>query len=117
MGMLKRNSKRVVGTLLLLLFAGYWASVSLFPHTHVIDGQKIVHSHPYSEAPDTGSHSHSSSQLQAIAHLSVFLALAATLCGMLSVFAPAATVAYAERRCGIQTFDALGFSLRAPPAC
>lgn len=45
----------------------------MFMHVHNIDGVRIVHSHPY-----TGSataHSHSSSQLQTISFLSIFVAV------------------------------------------
>ena len=38
----------------------------MFVHVHVIDGVKIVHSHPYSGS----NHSHSSSQIHSIAYAS-----------------------------------------------
>ena len=35
-----------VKLLLPVLFIAYMGSISLFPHAHIIDGCKIVHSHP-----------------------------------------------------------------------
>ena len=36
-----------VKLLLPMLFLAYMGSISLFPHAHIIDGCKIVHSHPF----------------------------------------------------------------------
>lgn len=47
--------------------------ITLFPHVHVIDGVVICHSHPYSGTSDNPGHSHSSAQLDTIAHLSLAL--------------------------------------------
>ena len=53
--------KKILGYSLLLLFCGYLGSISLFPHTHIIDGFTIVHSHPYSSqsGSDPVKHDHS----------------------------------------------------------
>lgn len=51
---------------LLVLFLVFKAGATLFVHVHVIDGVKIVHSHPYSGS----NHSHSSSQIHSIAYAS-----------------------------------------------
>ena len=32
---------------LLILFLGYYASITSFTHTHILNGVAIVHSHPY----------------------------------------------------------------------
>lgn len=42
--------RKTCAALLLILFAGYWGSVTLFPHAHHVDGFVIVHSHPFSGA-------------------------------------------------------------------
>ena len=67
-----------MGAALLMIFAAYFVSITFFTHSHLVDGQIITHSHPYTQAPDTGSHTHTSVQFQTIAHLSVLLMLAAT---------------------------------------
>lgn len=56
-----------VKLLLPLLFIAYAGSTSLFPHVHIIDGCKIVHSHPYSNG-----HTHSGKTAQTILFLSLF---------------------------------------------
>lgn len=56
-----------VKLLLPLLFIAYAGSTSLFPHVHVIDGCRIVHSHPYSNG-----HTHSGKTAQTILFLSLF---------------------------------------------
>ena len=44
---MKRRQNKITGYLFLLLFLGYYASITLFSHTHIVDGVTIVHSHPY----------------------------------------------------------------------
>jgi len=44
-----------LGFLLLMLFLGYYGSITLFPHSHIVNGVTIVHSHPYNT--DNGSSS------------------------------------------------------------
>ena len=39
--------KKLLGYFLLTLFCGYFASITFFSHTHIVDGVTIVHSHPY----------------------------------------------------------------------
>ncbi|MGN0189762.1 MAG: hypothetical protein ACI395_09630 [Candidatus Cryptobacteroides sp.] len=40
--------------LLPLLFVWYIGGISLFPHTHIVDGVSIVHSHPNPDARHQG---------------------------------------------------------------
>ena len=46
---------------LLLIFMLYWAGISLFTHSHVVNGVVIVHSHPFST-----EHTHSAHSLETI---------------------------------------------------
>lgn len=46
--------------LLLILFIGYYSSISLFMHVHVEHGTTIVHSHPFKSSPDGTGHNHAS---------------------------------------------------------
>ena len=91
--------------LLPMLFLAYMGSISLFPHAHIIDGCKIVHSHPFAD----DGHSHDGDSARTIlilsqGHLpSVFL----PLCGDLSV----PSVQDGAAQCHIQTE-----SRRGPPA-
>lgn len=43
--------RRIIGyTMLPLLFLWYIGGITLFPHTHIVDGVRIVHSHPNPDA-------------------------------------------------------------------
>lgn len=83
---MKRTVKRILAVWLLILFVGYTGSVTLFYHTHTVGGQRIAHSHPYSQAPDKSGHTHSAAQLAQIAQLSLLVMLAAGPGGCLTAF-------------------------------
>lgn len=48
--------KCLPGLFLLILFAGYASCIFGFRHVHVIDGIRIIHSHPYSEGHENNTH-------------------------------------------------------------
>lgn len=74
-----RRSFRNIGALvLLILFVGYWCSITLFPHVHRINGQVYVHSHPYGDWGGT-AHTHTPQEFQFIKHLSLLVMTVATL--------------------------------------
>lgn len=52
---------------------GYTAATSFFYHAHFINGQWIVHSHPYSQAPETGHHTHTQAGFATLACLTAAL--------------------------------------------
>ena len=61
---------------LLLLFLGYYGSITLFTHTHHFEnGAIIVHSHPYKAGSDKNpvNHQHSTNAFILIQFLSTFL--------------------------------------------
>lgn len=60
---MKRLLLHCMKGLLPLLFIGYIGSISLFTHTHVVNGVTIVHSHPFKSGT---SHQHNAAQLQLI---------------------------------------------------
>lgn len=69
--MLKMRVERrnAIGAVLLLaLLMTYKVSVTMFMHTHVVDGVAVAHSHPFTSS----NHSHSSSQIIVIGQLSTF---------------------------------------------
>lgn len=53
---------------LLLLFLAYNGSITLFTHSHTINGKFVTHSHPFSPK----GHQHSSSEVQHISLLTDF---------------------------------------------
>ena len=100
--------------LLPLLFTAYMGSISLFPHAHIIDGCKIVHSHPFAD----DGHSHDGDSARTILILSTFSIDGEIMQGHLpSVFLPlygnlsVPSVQDGSAQCHIQTE-----SRRGPPA-
>ena len=92
-----------------LLFIAYLGGITLFTHSHVVNGVIIVHSHPFK-----GEHSHTEAQVETIFFLSSFVAsslpaiLFAASAFLILLRVPAVEhVKYVRVRCGI--------SLRAPP--
>ncbi len=61
---LKKN--RIAGISLLILFALYWCGITLFTHSHVVNGVVVVHSHPYNT-----EHTHTQAQFETIFYLSL----------------------------------------------
>lgn len=68
-----KNKIRVVFRfLLLLLFVGYYSSVTLFYHAHLVNGVVVVHSHPVKKSQNSGpyqSHTHNKSAYELIHQL------------------------------------------------
>ena len=67
---------KVIKYFLLLLFIGYYGSVTFFNHEHHIpNGSIIIHSHPFKKVADGTpvSHHHTSKELIVIQLLSVIL--------------------------------------------
>ncbi len=60
------RGKYLVSLCLLVLYVVFQAGITVFPHEHILNGEKFVHSHPYSNA----NHSHTSDQVLTIARLS-----------------------------------------------
>jgi len=60
---------------LLLLFLGYYGSITLFTHTHILSGGTIVHSHPFSSGTGKNpiNHQHTTNGYVLIQLLSTFL--------------------------------------------
>jgi hypothetical protein len=67
--------------LLLILYLGYYSSITLFPHAHIINGVTIVHSHPFnSDNGRSASNSpHNGKELQLINLLSEFFTTALSI--------------------------------------
>ena len=75
---LKQIYKKLSGYFLLILFCGYFGFITFFPHTHIVDGVTIVHSHPYkSHSGDVPvNHNHSKDGFLLIHFISHFIASA-----------------------------------------
>ncbi len=69
-------SRKIINWTLVILFLGYYVSITYFPHTHHIENDAIiVHSHPFAPKSDSGSrgHSHSSAEFTLIHYLTEFI--------------------------------------------
>lgn len=94
------------------------AGITMFYHVHFIDGERVVHSHPYAEKPDTGNHRHTTAEIETIAHLSQLLMLAATLFTLAKVSALLLAKYKQTNQEIVCVADIKGYHLRAPPvAC
>ncbi|NDV70275.1 hypothetical protein [Dysgonomonas sp. 25] len=68
-----KQINRLIKIILPVIFINYFACISFFTHTHIVNGITIVHSHPY--APDNDGyphHEHSGAEIQLISQLSAF---------------------------------------------
>ncbi len=81
---MKDRTRKIIGLLLVVLFAGYYGGTTLFYHVHEIDGVKIVHSHPYTG--DAQHHTHSAASCRTIQLLSGLTFLASALALLPRVF-------------------------------
>ncbi|MGC9472516.1 MAG: hypothetical protein ACP5D1_13365 [Bacteroidales bacterium] len=66
---------RTLAWLLFALFTAYYSGITLFTHTHKVNGITVTHSHPvhpFSGKEKTG-HQHTSQEYEIIEHLSFFL--------------------------------------------
>lgn len=71
---MKDKMRKYMKWILPVIFIGYFSIVSLFEHTHIVDGVIVVHSHPYKTLPDGAAHHHPVTQLQFFYFLSHFVA-------------------------------------------
>jgi len=83
-----RRAKSIVGAILLVIFSGYYISITFFPHTHIVEGITIVHSHPYKSTPDNSPTplKHSKSALILIQFLSALQIITALVVSGIFIF-------------------------------
>lgn len=111
--MMKEKMLTILRIALVALFLSYYGSVTLFPHTHLVDGGVVTHSHPY--APSS-SHTHTQAALQLIAHLGWVVFLVAITASFLFIAESSYRYFYGQpsRTCSINSRYC---QLRAPPVC
>lgn len=109
-----RNGKtRALALLSTILFSWYWCSVTLFFHSHLIDGERILHSHPYTGTAPT--HGHSAGALHTISYLSLLTALTVALASALAVASNGRFMFAVAVPARSQAPVLRPYSLRAPP--
>jgi len=72
---LKLWRKQIMRYFLLILFIGYYGSITLYTHTHILNGVTIVHSHPFNSGTQKNpiKHQHTANGFLLIQFLSHFL--------------------------------------------
>lgn len=111
--MMKKHLTPVLRFFLPLIFIAYLGGITLFTHSHVVNGVIIVHSHPFK-----GEHRHTEVELETIFFLSAFAApdglfTPFTVSAVLLLLCVSAVPA-TERIKLVKAVD--GVYLRAPPA-
>ncbi len=109
-----QTARKILKTGLPLLFVAYIGCISLFTHSHVVNGVTIVHSHPFNKDSE---HQHTSSEfelLHGLSHIAIddhvvfTIVLVATLYLQYKIYCKELTGTCAKCVRGI-------LSLRAPP--
>lgn len=104
---------------LLILFIGYYGSITLFPHIHTFQTGRIVHSHPFHPSPDGNpvNHTHSKAELLILQDLSEFTSDLSQVTVSSDPELPVQCLEFALYINNISINDKSGpKSLRAPPA-
>lgn len=78
---INRQINKILKYFLLILFLGYYGSITFFVHVHVVNGVTIVHSHPYNifkgkKGDKSPPHHHSANSYIVIHVLSHFISTA-----------------------------------------
>ena len=101
---------------MLLSFVVYVGGLTLFSHSHTIDGRTVYHSHLHSGSAEQPDHTHSSLQFKTIAALAMYIALVAVVAQHIDrPTSRAITLGSADAN-SVVTRSVVYFSLRAPPA-
>ena len=80
---MKQGYLKIMRWFLPVLFISYMAGITLFTHSHVVNGVTIVHSHPFKQGT---AHQHSTVELLHIHILSHLIADSATVVFALPLF-------------------------------
>ena len=112
---MKRLYLSILKWFLPVLFISYMAGITLFTHSHVVNGVTIVHSHPFKKGT---KHEHMSVEFQLIHFLTH---VQTTDAGIIPVFAAftallLCTLLWCPQRIGRHASCAGVVSLRAPPS-
>ena len=111
---MKNSVRRILSVALLLLFACYSASATLFVHSHLIDGEQIVHSHPLFGG-DAASHTHSSAEARLIAALTDVVVVVAATVVVAAAIEHLLRVVVSPYVAHFEYYEGHSRSLRAPP--
>jgi hypothetical protein len=114
------NIRSIIGGNLLVLFIGFYCSITFFNHTHILDnGITITHSHPFKSGTgnNPATHQHNSRSLILIHSLNTVLLTAIVMAGFMMSRPdqlPFKTELFSETSFHHKS-SRLSFALRAPP--
>lgn len=110
---MQRRAQYILATLHLLVIMFWLGGSTLFVHSHIIDGQDIVHSHPYTGSADDHNHSTDSVlQISRIANVDMLSGDGSYEESLIAEFDLVESINSDEQ---ITHVDISGVSLRAPP--
>jgi len=114
----KNRVNEFLGYAFLILFIGYYGSITLFYHSHLILGDTIVHSHPYkSDSNGNPVHSHTEKGYLTIQFLSFFSAFSLLIIYTFRIKAPCIYELITLTAVGAESKSKHYFyPLRAPPS-
>ncbi len=99
---------------LLLLFVSYFSGISLFTHTHVVNGVVIAHSHPFAK----DKHNHSITQVLAFNKAGHFQSVEiAEFESVTPQWHEIYELNYCRDTFHRVSIHTIGINLRAPPCC
>lgn len=99
---------------LLAIFLSYYAGISLFAHTHIVNGAVIVHSHPFAKS----SHDHSDAQVLAFNQVGHFQSVKVDASGFIFVeWHELQKLQFSHDTYCRVPVGISGIGLRAPPYC
>jgi hypothetical protein len=110
-----RKRKGLFAGFVLMLFCSYMVNITCFYHSHVVNGQFVMHSHPYKGTPDNPGHNHTTAQLISITLLAHFAALSVALAGLIYLFSGRRIILNLFRTFFYKQAQIRSYSLRAPP--
>lgn len=109
-----QHIRKLSGVLLLTLFVGYFGGINLFPHKHYVNGNLIVHSHPFSSE----GHTHTAQSLYLLDSLSHFASKVLQTGIIVSAFILFVhKLEYSQLKCLRTNSHKYSFFLRPPPVC
>lgn len=112
--MLKKILHRYCCVLVVFTMLAHFIGVNFFNHTHIQNGVKISHSHPYYPGSNT-SHTHSILEFQTIAHLSSLNFFLASFCFSFAIFLHTNSCYVSERLTFLRNNIFADKRHRAPP--
>ena len=111
--MVKNRKQILISLCLLALFISFQAGITLFAHTHYVNGVMLVHSHPSADS----QHTHTESQILTLAHVSHWSgleAMSATVSEVVFSVSPIRSCARPDAP--VHDCQTQVITLRAPPA-